>query len=226
MIQFNLLPDVKINLIKARRVNRLIIMASILAVGVSVLILGVMFSLSAAQKKHINDLNKDISSLTSELQGTESLTKILTVQNQLKALPALYAGRPAVTRLPGFLDQATPSGLGLGNIRIDFSASTFEISGASPTLELVNRYVDTLKFTTYTVGDDKETKTQAFNGVVLSAFSKNDTQTTFTIQLSFDPVIFDASQEVSLVVPTTVTTRSQTSAPANLFNGTTETENQ
>lgn len=218
MVQFNLLPDVKINLIKARRTNRLVVTIGFLAVVISVLIAGASFSLMTVQKKHITDLDKDIKKYSSDLNGTENLTKILTVQNQLNALPELYATRPAIKRLPSYLDQTTPSVVNLSDIKLDLAEGNIEVTGTSEKLESVNRYVDTLKFTTYTEGDDKDSKVNAFSNVVLSAFAKNDTQTTFTIRFAFDAVIFDESKDVKLLVPSIITTRSQSSSLTNLFS--------
>ena len=55
MIELNLLPDVKQELVKAQRTQRIIIVVSLLAsVGAIALVLA-LFSLSQIQKKHINE---------------------------------------------------------------------------------------------------------------------------------------------------------------------------
>ena len=227
MIQFNLLPDVKIDLMKARRTNRLVVGISVLVVSACLLILGIMLSISLAQKKHLSDLNDDISAYSNELNSIEDLTKILTIQNQLNSLPALYDGRPAVTRLSDYLDQTTPATvITLSSVKYDFSGSTAEVTGNAKTLEALNVFIDTLKFTTFTTGTDAAGTTKAFNNVVLSAFTKNSDQVSFTVKMSFDPLIFDGKQTVKLSVPSTITTRSQTSSPASLFNSSTTEKQQ
>src|SRR5690554_4102999 len=112
MIQFNLLPDVKIEYIKSQRTKRLVMLITVIVTGASVGLLVLMFSYRTVQRQHLSNLNKDIAALRSELENNQDLTKILTVQNQLNSLPQLYEGRPAVDRLPEYLDQITPANVG------------------------------------------------------------------------------------------------------------------
>ncbi len=222
MIQFNLLPDIKVDYIKTRKLKHVIMLLSIVAAGISIGIVAITFSYAAVQKGHVSHLNSDIAAIKDEINAIPDLKKILSVQNQLNTLPALYDGRPAVDRLPAYLDQITPGDVGISDLTVDFSASTMEIRGKAPTLEAVNRYADTLKFTSYKAGTEGETK-PALKDVVLASFGRDDTGAAFTITLGFDPTIFDSTKEVQLSVPSAVTTRSQLTLPTNnLFNGTQE----
>jgi hypothetical protein len=89
----------------------------------------------------------------------------------------------------------------------------------------VNKYVDSLKFITFTTtDDDQESKpAPAFKDVVLSSFglntgSKDSNQAaSYTITLSYDPTIFDITKNVQLTVPSVTTTRAQISQPSDLF---------
>lgn len=221
MIQFNLLPDIKIEYIKTQRTKRMVILGSIGAAGLSIALLLVMFSFSTVQKQHITNLDKDIQALRTELEGNQELTKILSVQNQLKSLPALYDGRPAADRLPDYLDQTTPTDVGIGRLVVDFSTSTMEITGSAPSLESVNSYVDTLKFTSYKYDNEGQTTTSgAFSAVILTEFGRSDKEATFVVTLTFDPIIFDATKSIELIVPSTVTTRAEAPASSpDLFDG-------
>lgn len=220
MIQFNLLPNVKVEYIKTKRLKRLIMGLSVVAIVFSVVLLMVMFSLKAVQSGHVSNLDSDIKRMTADLESTPDLNKMLSVQNQLNSLPALYAARPAVNRLPGFLDQTTPTNVGLTDILIDFSTSTVEVGGKADTLESVNRYVDTLKFTKFKSGAEGEEMT-AFTSVVLSNFGRDEEEASFKVSFMFTPAIFDDSQDIQLIIPSIVTTRSQVEASNDLFNGTT-----
>ena len=91
MIQFNLLPDVKIKYIKTQRTKRMVILVSLLVSAASLALVTIMFvSVQVIQKKSLNDLSKDIVAETKQLQDVQDLDKILTIQNQLTALPALH----------------------------------------------------------------------------------------------------------------------------------------
>src|SRR4051794_9960581 len=103
MIQLNLLPDVKLEYIKAQRSRRLVITTSLLISAGAIILLVLLFSVSSLQKKHISDLSKSISKQTTELQQKPQINKILTVQNQLGSLTALHAAKPAAARLVDYL---------------------------------------------------------------------------------------------------------------------------
>lgn len=228
MIQFNLLPDVKLEYIKARRARRLIIGISVITVGISIGILVLVFSVGALQKKHLHDLSADITKESKQLENVPQLNKILTVQNQLLSLSGLHDGKPSATRLFGYLNELTPANVNISSFKIDFVEHTVTIQGDADALASVNKYIDTLKFTTY--HEDKETsdKPKAFSDVVLSSFgvananqgkgnSAPQPKATYSITLSYDEQLFDITKNIALTVPKLITTRSQLDQPTDLF---------
>lgn len=216
MIQFNLLPDIKLEFIKAKRSKRIVMAVSLLTSLVSLVLLALMFSFNTFQKSHISGLTSDIKKAEGRLQSIPDLARILTIQNQLNTLPALYEQRPATSRLFDYLEQTTPTKVSITHLKVNFEASTVEIDGTSDALESVNQYVDTLKFTKYTLGEEK-TESNSFTDVVLSAFSLSK-NTSFKVSAKFDPVIFNDSADVKLAVPQTVSTRSETELPTGVFD--------
>lgn len=214
MIQLNLLPDVKVQFVKAKHAKHMVLVVSILAIAISVALLVVMISLTMFQKRHISGLNKDIATFEKSLNDTPDLAKILTIQNQLNSLPSLYAKRPVTSRLFPYVEQTTPAEIGISHLAVNFVENTLSIQGTADSLESVNRYVDTIKFTNYTV-TGTEVSSKAFLEVVLSSFSRDATAASYTVTLKFDPAIFDGSKEITLSVPKTITTRSETELPSN-----------
>lgn len=100
MIQFNLLPDVKMKYVKAKRTKKLIISTSLLVSVASVFIVAVLFGVvQIGQKKHISDLTADIKTETKKIQSVENLDELLTVQNQLTLLTELHQKKPQTSRL-------------------------------------------------------------------------------------------------------------------------------
>lgn len=219
MIQFNLLPDVKVQYIKAQKSKRVVMAISGLALVVSLALLGIMISVTMFQNRHIADLNKDIKSYENKLKGTEDINKVLTIQKQLDSLPALYAKRPVTSRIFKYIQVTTPTKVSITHLVVDYAATTLSIDGTTDSLESVNRYVDTLKFTTFSV-KDSEDKYSPFSEVVLGSFSKAPQLASFTVKLKFNPDIFDAAKETTLNVPKTITTRSETELPnSGVFDG-------
>jgi hypothetical protein len=217
MIQFNLLPDIKIQYLKAKRQEHAVVLGSTVAIIVSlslfVLLIVVVHGL---QKKNISDLNTDIKTASQELKNTQNLTKILSVQNQLNSLPAMHDKKAVASRLFDYLSQVTPTEATIGKLNVDYAANTMEITGGAKNLTVVNKYTDTLKFTKYTTDTVKDEK-NAFTDVVLTDFSRDAQSAAYTISLKFDPTIFSSTDVVKLTVPQIISTRSEVDKPGVLF---------
>jgi len=209
MIQFNLLPDIKIQYLRANRQKHTVVLVSTLATIVSVAVLAILIIVVyGLQKKNIADLDKDIKTSSSQLQSTKDLNKILTVQNQLKALPKLHDDKPVASRLFAYLGQATPPNANNVHTITDFTLHTINISGTSDSLSTVNLFIDRLKATTYhtsggSTGSTDETP--AFTQVTLSSFGRDDKNATYTITFNFDPIIFSEANDVVFTIGKTAT---------------------
>lgn len=199
MIQFNLLPDVKLEYVKAQRTKHLLTLVSIVVSAASLGILAIsLFSVDVVQKKSLHDLNNDISRYSSQLKDVKDLDKILTVQNQLGTLTGLHDQKPVVSRLFGYISQVTPQQANLDKLSLDFQNNVLTLGGKAPSLDVVSTYTNTLKSTTYKAGSSKA---HAFKDVVLTNFSRDDQGASFTITVGFDPLIFQSQNSVTLTVP-------------------------
>ena len=139
----------------------------------------------------------------------------------MNTLPSLYAQRPVTSRLAGYLQATTPTQISLTQLDIDFATNVVTLSGKADTLESVNQYVDTLKFTEYTyTGTDgnKSASAKAFTQVVLTSFDRSSSQATFGVSMNFSKDIFDSAKTITLNVPKTITTRSETELPGAVFD--------
>lgn len=228
MIQFNLLPDVKLQYIKAKRLKQTMITVSIVLIAASVAVLVVLATgVFVFQKRHLNNVSKDIEKDKKELQQKKDIGKVLTIQNQINSLEGMHDKKPVVSRLYGYINQIVPPTTPpeppttISEMEIDFDAHTITITGTTGNLSKQNVFVDTLKYTTfkYTSGtppQESESK-NAFSDVILESFSptkKDKSQADYTIKLSYDPAIFESDKAVTLVVPNRITTRSTTEKPS------------
>ncbi len=219
MVQFNLLPSIKLEYLKATRTKRLVTGIAVVASLASLAILALLFiNVNVVQKQHISNLTNDIDDKVSELEALDDINKVLTVQNQLSALTALHEKKPATERVLPFLGKVTPQAAGITQATISYTDSTMSISGTADSLVTVNKFIDTLKFTKYTAGQDSQ-QLPAFTEVVLGSFSVTNQEATYQIDFKFDPVIFTNTKQVELVVPSIISTRSQTEKPTDLFQG-------
>ena len=219
MIQINLLPDVKIEYLKSRKMRGLVMSIGILVIVASITV--VAFTAAYAygvQKKQLADLDKSIKQNVASLNKIQDLNKILTVQNQLTSLDAIHSRKPAMTRLFTFLPQITPQNIQISALSVDYANNTMQIKGSGSSVEAVNKYVDTIKFTTFTTNNDPATSKKAFSSVVLSKISISTSRVDYTIDFNFDPQIFDITlQSVELTVPKITSTRSDLTVPNSLF---------
>ena len=200
MIQFNLLPDVKQQYIKAQAVKRLVItVCFIVSAAVLFLFLVILSSVYVIQRKNIHDLEQDIHTNTATLQNLPDVADILTVQGQLNSLVTLNAQKPAASRIFGFLSGLTPNTATISDLKIDYAQHTMTISGNAPSLDVVNTFVDGMKFTTYTL-NGQSGSSPAFSQVVLTGFSRNAKSATYSITSTFDPAIFNNANNASLSV--------------------------
>jgi len=222
MIQFNLLPDVKKEYIKTKRIKRLIIsVSSITSISVLVILILLFSFVQFAQKSSIADLTRDIDSELAKISSIEGLDEILTIQNQLETLPDVNENKPEVSRIIDYLKIITPQGVFTSSLDINIENNTIEIVGTADTLALINTYADTLKFATFQTVDafaEEGEDTLVDNGDrsfsnVITSLSRNNEGASYSIEFEYDPVLFDNTKIVTIVVPDTITTRSVTGQP-------------
>lgn len=200
MIQFNLLPDVKQEYIRSQRLKRLMVSVSVVASAAALTVLVLAFTaVYVAQKKIISDLNDGIASSSRTLKSEPNIADILTVQSQLGSLDALNSQKPVASRIFGYLSQLTPTQTTISDMHVDFTQNTMTITGNAPSLDVVNTFVDSLKFTNYTTSGSSSPQ-PAFSSVVLASFSRSATSATYSITFNFDPTIFSVANDVTLTV--------------------------
>lgn len=223
MIQLNLLPDVKLQYIKAQRMRAMVLSSAIIIAIGAVALLVMLIMVGGLQKKHISDLNDDIKKDTTTLEKKQDIAKILTVQNQLQSLTQLHEQKPVVANMFRYLNQITPTDASISDFRIDFTTQAVSINGTAGSLSAVNKYVDTIKYTKFVVDGQSDEK-PAFKDVVLTGFGlsgsgKKGHNASYSITFLYDPAIFaatskDGTNKVELSVPNLTTTRASLDQPA------------
>ncbi|CAN5697710.1 hypothetical protein BH23PAT2_BH23PAT2_03110 [soil metagenome] len=235
MIQFNLLPDIKLEYIRAQRLKRTVISISLIIVVASIVVLILLAgTVYGFQRKHINDLTEDISKTEQDIKDIDQINRLLTVQNQLRSINDLHEQKPVSSRFFTFIERLTPTDININRVEVDFEASTMKITGAGSNLASVNKFADTLKFTEYAIAEesdvtdsdssDEESEGPAFSGVVLSSFDRSKEGVSYVIDLSFNPQIFVSNSEILLIIRDKITTRSELEKPGlpesdSLFRG-------
>jgi Tfp pilus assembly protein PilN len=189
-IQFNLLPDVKLEYNRTQRIKRLAYGISTLAVVVSVgLFILMIFTVDIVQKKQMSDAGKKVDEVSKQLKDIPQIDQIVTIQNQLKTLTSLHENRHNVSRIFTYLPKITPANVSINKLEMDTVKSTMTISGTASSQKDVNTFVDTLKQTTFKI-DSTDQPSPAFSSVIESAFNINPTNVGYTISMQFDSKLF------------------------------------
>jgi Tfp pilus assembly protein PilN len=223
MIQLNLLPDVKLKYLKAQRIRRLAVVVSIIISAAAVALLVLLLAVEAYQKHTLNDLNHDVATRTSQFQNEPHINDVLTVQNQLQSINSLHASEPATTKIFDYLNELVPTSVTVSSLSIDFAAGTISLAGNANSINNIDQFVDTLKFTDYSAGKNTP-NTPAFSNVLLTSYGINNQLqsagtpgASYSISANFAPTIFNVTKNVALVIPSIVTTRSSLENPGPLF---------
>lgn len=154
MIEINLIPDVKQELIKAQRVRSSVVSISIIvglgALGL-VVILAVYVFLGQLARNAIVD--SDINSQNEKLSKVEDLGNIITIQNQLTKLSSMHNDKKIDSRIFDVLSTIIPpepNTVSVNKLTLDASSSTITLeaqaSAGFPALEVFKKTISATKF--------------------------------------------------------------------------------
>ena len=147
MIEINLLPNVKRELLKTRAMRNRVISISFLIGGVSIatvvvlaLILGSQFAAEAVQGGVIKDRND-------KLMAVEDLNKVVTIQHQLTKINEQHSGKKLNSRIFDVVtavNPVAPNNVSFSDIKVNPGSKTITLEGNA-----VNGYsaLETLKKT-------------------------------------------------------------------------------
>ena len=223
MIQFNLLPDVKVDYLKTKRISRLIMVGAIILAAVVVFATGSLYFQSSRQAGKLVELTDEANDIFRNIESTailalsqggdntstsSDINELLTIQSQLSALTDLHEQKVAVYRFQEYFEKIIPDGIIIDSIGFDFDGHEFSISGEAEavagksSLANANKLIDTFRFTEYTLGDDASTKQLPFVASASNLSLQEGGGAIFTITGTFDPAIFDPQiNNIVMTVP-------------------------
>jgi hypothetical protein len=154
MIEINLVPDVKQELLKAQRVRASVISTAILvgiaAVGV-VVILAIWVFIVQTARGVISD--NTIKNESQKLSSVEDISNTLTIQNQLSKLSKMHDEKSIDSRIFDILttiNPPEPNNVAITNLSLDSSASTVKIEAQAingyPALDVFKKTINATTF--------------------------------------------------------------------------------
>lgn len=212
MIEINLVPDVKQELIKAKHVRTVVISGAVFvglaAVGIVVLLAIYVFGV---QTVRTNLAKSAIAEKGAELSKVSDLENTLTIQNQLSVLSELHEQTNVSSRffeLLAAVNPAPPNQVTFSLARVDSDTKTIRLEG-----QALNGYIaaDVLKKTilgvtlSYRDADNKEQTIPLTTNVSTSELSYGEDSTgkkvlRFTLAFVYDDAFFARSSKSAVIL--------------------------
>jgi len=164
MIEINLVPDVKQELIKAQRVRATVISFSILigfvSAGIVTLLAVYVFGFQTIRSGLADNSIKEQAAI---LTSKEDLSKTLTIQNQLTKISAMHADKKIDSRIFNVLAAIippSPNDIKVSTIAVDSVAGTVVIEGQAANsfaaVEVFKKTIESAKVKFTTDGTEQE----------------------------------------------------------------------
>jgi hypothetical protein len=211
MIEINLVPDVKQELIRAKRIRTIVVSTTVLiglvVVAIVILLAVYLFAVQTVR----NDLaNKSIAEKNAQLANIDDLSETLTIQHQLAELSRIYDQTNIDSRffdLLAAINPSAPNQVSFSMARIDTETKTVRLEG-----QAVNGYIaaDVLKKTILgtdlSYKEDNESKTvELTDEVSTSDLSYGEDATgkkvlRFTMSFVYNDAFFARSSQNAIIV--------------------------
>jgi len=153
MIEINLVPDVKQELLNAQRVRTSVISIAIIiglaTVSIVVILAIWVFVVQAARGALADNAIKDESA---KLASIEDISNTLTIQNQLTKLSAMHNAKSIDSRVFDILttiNPPAPNTVAITNLTLDSTTKTIKIEAQAagyPALEVFKKTIEATKF--------------------------------------------------------------------------------
>lgn len=242
MIQLNLLPDIKKQLLHAQMQRNLVISICIIvsvAAGSVILILGGIMGGQAIQKNMLTQSIEDSHSSIAEKQSNDQLDQYLTIQNQLSKISALKDQQLNYSRVFDYLKElnpAAPNSVELSSVKIaapgsssssssgvtDNTGVTIELQGETANYSSLNVFKSTLSLAkfSYAPKADANVETKSlFISVAVASSSLTNDKLSFSMIAVFDVAVFASdSVDIKLDIPNETTSDSDRNSPSNIFS--------
>ncbi len=228
MIEINLIPDVKQELLHAQKVRNAAIMISIMAGAAAVGIVVLLGLGLGALKIRETIARNDIKTEVKKLQNTEDINEVLTIQNQLSKIGQLHENKSLQSRLFVLLpliNPPEPNNVKISNLTLNPDQTTIRMEGSAvagyPALET---YRKTILNTKLAKGGDSEgvPLTDDVSVVETSYGESSDGNRVLRFTISFKypkELLVNTGSAITIVTPTAKTdvTDSRTRVPESLF---------
>jgi hypothetical protein len=172
MIQVNLLPEIKLKYIKAKKTERLVLFVSVIICAACIAVMVLLYlTVDVFQKNSLTSTANKITADSSQLQSNTNLNKIITIQQQLNSLPNLYKARNNPASILSYLGQVASPGITISTFTINYQTGALTLSGTAPNLLAGNVFYNTMLYAQYTTNGSSTGGSNLFSNVMFSGLT-------------------------------------------------------
>lgn len=214
MIEINLIPDVKQELIKAQRTRSSVIAAAVFvgiaSVGVVVLLAMYVFGVQTLRGTLADS---SISTGIKKLKGVSDLSKTLTIQNQLTKISSLNSSKKIDSRIFDVFQAIIPpepNQITISSLSVNSTDGTISLEGQAQNsytaVEIFKKTVEGAKLRYKQSDSDQQQEVALASNISISDTSYGEDSTgqktlRFSMQFTYAPELFDpASKNVSIAI--------------------------
>lgn len=161
MIEINLIPSVKKELLKARMTRNIIISFSVLVGGGAIALVVVLGLILGGQLAFEAISDGNIDKKAKELTSIEDVDKLVTVQNQLNKITSQHESKKINSRIFDVISAVNPGGtnaVSFSTITVDSESKTIKLEGSAVSgysaLEALKKTILNTKIKTSKEGSD------------------------------------------------------------------------
>lgn len=216
MIEINLVPDVKQELIRAQQIrSRVIISSIVFGIAVIATVALLVFYVFAVQAFRSSQADAAIRKGSDTLTSVEDLSKTLTIQNQLTKITNINDNKKISSRTFAMITSIippAPNDVQISTLKIDTTENLVKIDGQAKNgyaaLEVFKKTIESAKVKyKQDVSDDKYKEVDLATNIGTKDVSYGQDATgkkvlRFTISFNYAPEMFSPdSKDTSVVVP-------------------------
>lgn len=173
MIQINLIPDVKQELLKAQRMRAMVvsisIITSIVSVAVVVLLLVYVYGVQFGRTVY---LDNQIKNKAAELAQVEDLSRMVTIQNQLGTISSLNDQKTVSSRLFDVLSAVLPpepNSVKISQVDINTEEKTIRLEGQTRGFDSMEVFKKTIASAVVALPSDTDAEDETADPVPLAS---------------------------------------------------------
>lgn len=184
MSNINLISEVNIQKLKAKKRNFLIVFTAVIILSVLVFLTLVLQGYKWVRNRSLDQTNKNIAGVRSELEGYKDIeVTVKNIETGLKAIDTIESSEHKWSFFLPHLEKATPADVQFTSLSQD--GNTFEASAVGKNVASVGRAIFALE--SYRFKDSQTSEERnLFTNAVVSGYTKDKKKGTVSFKITFD----------------------------------------